>query len=130
MTNVFFDSKIYTMNPERLEFFHPLIRTSNVDVLRDDEMVEYSIDTDDGTTFGFSCVYTTDDKGRPGRYYAITIDSQVLYDGYCPDRSTPTEITKNLMQLVKHCSDKLLAQEIYARQKGILAQINGNKVHS
>ena len=42
----------------------------------------------------------------------------------------PTEITKNLMQLVKHCSDKLLAQEIYARQKGILAQINSNKVHS
>lgn len=130
MTNVFFDSKIYNMNPERLKFFHTLIRTSNIDVLRSDEMVEYSIDTDDGTTFGFSCVYTTDDKGRPGRYYAITVDMQVLHEGYCLDGHKPTDITKNLIQLVKHCSDKLLAQEIHARHTGILAQLKKDKIHS
>ena len=130
MTNVFFDSKIYSMNPERLKFFRTLIRSSSIDVMRDQDMVEYSIDTDDGTTFAFSCVYTTDNIGRPGRYYAITVDMQVLCDGFCLDGQKPTEITKNLMALVKQCSDKILAQEIHARQNGILAQINNEKTYS
>ena len=118
------------MNPERLKFFRTLIRSSNIDVIRDSEMVEYSIDTNDGTTLAFSCVYTTDDIGRPGRYYAITVDMQVLCDGFCLDGQNPTEITKNLMTLVKQCSDKVLAQEIHARKSGILSQIQQEKVHS
>lgn len=130
MTNVFFDSKNITMSPERLNFFRNLIRTSNVDVMHDMDMVEYSIDMDDGSTFAFACVCTTDDQGRPGRYYNITLDTQILCEGICLDNKKPNEHTKHIMDLVMLCSNKILAQEMHARQNGILAQIDKNKIHS
>ena len=118
------------MNQERLNFFRELIRTSYVSVIYDIDTVDYSIDLDNGTSFEFSCVYTTDDKGRPGRYYAVSVNHQVLCDGFCLDNHKPTEITKNLMNLVLRCSNKVLAQEMRARQAGLLSQIEKDKTHS
>lgn len=118
------------MDLERLKFLHHLIRISYVTVMHDVDVVEYSIDLDDGTSFEFSCVCTTDDRGRPGRYYAVSVNLQVLCDGFCLDGKTPTETTKNLMSLINHCSNKILSQEMRARQFGALAQLSKEKTHN
>lgn len=118
------------MNPEILKFLHHIIRTYNMDVMHTGTEAEYTIEMDDGTMFGFSCVYTTDERGRPGRYYAVTANMQVLADGFCLDGGKPTEITRNLMELVRNCSNKVLAQEMKARQVGLLNQLETGKIHS
>ena len=118
------------MNQDRLKFLRHLIQISHISVIHDVDTVEYSIELDDGTSFEFSCVYTTDDHGRPGRYYAVSVNMQVLSDGFCLDGITPTETTKNLMSLIKHCSNKILSQEIHARQFGTLAQLSKEKTHT
>ena len=118
------------MNPETLKFLHHIIRTCNMDVMHTGTEAEYTIEMDDGTMFGFSCVYTTDERGRPGRYYAVTANMQVLADGFCLDGGKPTEITRNLMELVRKCSNKVLAQEMKARQVGLLNQLETGKIHS
>ncbi len=115
------------MNPDTLKFLHNLINAHNIDVMHTGEEAEYTIEMDDGTTFGFACVYTTDDNGRPGRYYAATIDMQVIADGFCADGKHPSETTRNLMELVRKCSNKILAQEMKARQSGLLEQLEKNK---
>ena len=118
------------MSPDRLKFLHHLIQTSYVNVMHDIDTAEYYIDLDDGTSFEFSCTCTTDNQGRPGRYYAVSVDMKVLCEGFCLDGRTPTETTKNLMSLINHCSNKILSQEIHARQLGVLAELNKDKVHN
>ncbi len=118
------------MNQDRLKFLHHLIQISYINVIHNVDTVEYSIELDDGTSFEFSCVYTTDDHGRPGRYYAVSVNMQVLSDGFCLDGKAPTEITKKLISLITHCSNKILSQEIHARQFGILTQTSKEKTHS
>lgn len=118
------------MTPEMIKFLHQVIHLRNVDVLHSDTEAEYTIEMDDGTEFTFACVYTNDNHGRPGRYYVVTMNTQVIADGFCLENDSPSEITRTIMELVRHCSNKVLTQEMKSRQNGLLKQLESNKVHS
>ena len=126
----FFDSRIQRMSPETIKFLHHIIRSRSIDVMYTDTEVEYTIEMEDGTVFGFSCVYTTDEHNRPGRYYIITMNNQTLIDGFCIENKRPTETTHKIMELLRHCSNKILVQEMKSRQNGLLMQLEKNKPYN
>lgn len=118
------------MTPETIKFLHHIIRRHNIDVMHTETEAEYTIEIDDGTVFGFSCIHTTDDRGRQGRFYAATINDNVIAEGFCTENGKPNTTTHQLMELVRSCSNKLLTQEIKARQTGLLKQLEANKYHN
>ena len=130
LTNVFFDSKIYPMSPETLKFLHDAIRTYTVSVNHDETGSEYSIEMESGAIISFSCDYVFDDKNRPGRHYCITLNWDEVADGFCLDGKQPTQTTKQIIDLIRKCSNKILAQEMKSRQNGILNQIGNVKTYN
>lgn len=130
LTNVFFDSKIYTMKPETLKFLHDAICNHTICVAHDETGSEYSLELESGSMLTFSCEYKFDEMNRPGRYYCVSIDYDILIDGFCLDEKKPTKVTRQIINLIKRCSNKIVTQEIQSRRNGILNQIGSTKVYS
>lgn len=119
------------MNQEILSFLHKVIAHYPIGVYYTQDATQYDIEMESGTEISFSCVMARDDMDRPARYYAVTIDNEVIADGYCPENSNkPSPIARQIMGLLQKCSDKLIKQEMHARKFGILSQIKPGKVHN
>ena len=119
------------MEQHVLEFLYNAINRYKISVNCDDMSTEYSIELDSGSVLFFECRYACDDKNRPARYYAVSLNDQIISESYCLNScKKPTAQTRQLMSLIKKCTDKVLYQEIQARQNGILNQIAPKKTYS
>gem|GEM_PF-5457880 len=119
------------MEQHVLEFLYNAIKRYKISVNHDDVSAEYSIELDSGSVLFFECRYACDDKNRPARYYAVSLNDQIISESYCLNScKKPTPQTRQLMRLIERCSCKVLAQEIQARKTGLLSQITPPKIHS
>ena len=131
MTKYYLYSKIPRMEQHVLEFLYNAINRYKRSVNCDDVSAEYSIELDSGSVLFFECRYACDTRNRPARYYAVSLDDQIISESYCLNScKKPTPQTRQLMRLIEKCSNKVLSQEIQARKSGLLSQIIPSKVHS
>ena len=133
MTNAFFDSTIPIImdNKEIIKFLHQLIAHRDISVEYEQSTTRYYIDMESGSMICIECSLAADENNRPAYYYAVMLDDDVVMESYCLHNAKKhTQQTKQLMELVRKCSNKVIYQEMRARKAGALQQITTTKTIS
>ena len=133
MTNVFLGPTInITMeNKDILKFLHQLISHRDISVEYDEFAARYYIDMESGSMITIECAYAADEDNRPAYYYAVSLDDEVIMESYSLRNAKKRSAqTKQLIELVRQCSNKVIYQEMRARKIGLLQQVGYTKTHN
>lgn len=118
MTNVFFDSIMYTMNPETLNFLKHLIYDSNIVRRFDTTKTIYEITSDFGVSAQITETIVSEPNNNTARHYQIKLDNEIIIEAICDSKTTSHDpIVIQTKKLIQKCSDKLFYQEIQAHKQ-------------
>ena len=93
-----------------------------VSVRADEDGMEYALDLDSNTALVVSCDFAYRMNNVTYVHYEIVIGDTVIISTTIPANKTVLlEHEQDVLDVVRACSDKIIQQEIQARQRGIYA---------
>lgn len=118
-------------NKDIIKILHQLIAHHDISVEYEEASTRYYIDMESGSMVCVECAYAADEEGRPAYYYAVSLDDKVIMESYCLRNAKKISgQTKQLIELARKCSNKIIYQEMRARKAGLLQQANPTKIHN